>query len=653
MTDDRHPRPLDLPTAVPLHDGADLAALDDAKVLAAPDDPAAWPRWRERLHAWRADARARIAYDGARYATIGAPVFSLGLVPLWDETVCDHDHGVFTVDAFVSRAERRFGGHDAVLLWHGYPVVGVDRRRQLDFFRDLADLPAAVEAFHARGVRCFVPYAPWSDGAGDEAAAEIAELVRWLGADGVFLDTLKEGSTALRSALDRLAPGAIMGGESRVPLARIHDHAVSWGQWFADSPVPGVVRAKWFERRHIVHHTRRWHRDHRGELESAWLNGCGIVVWENVFGSWVGWRDEDAAALRAMRRVQGPYAAHLTSEDWTPLADHPGGGTPVFASRWEHDGAALWTVVHRGGGDVGPWLVADDRPGQVWTELTTGRRLEPERLPDGRVAVGHGVPPHGLAAVLASPTTPDPPAGGIDEPHPSPRRRTVRRPAPLAAAPAPPPGTLAHPGGRHALTVRYRLRECGLYGEVPFVDAWKPAPGVRLHREATLDRQVDLAAFAIAATEVSNDDYARFLAATGYRPLRGDRFLAHWPDARPAPGDRDAPVTHVDLDDARAYAAWEGLRLPTEDEWQVAAEAGLLRRGDPAVWNLTESEHRDGRTRFSILKGGCAFEATGSAWSFDGGLRSPDHAAKLIRLAGGLERAPTIGFRCAADLVGH
>jgi formylglycine-generating enzyme len=649
MNHERRPRPLDLPTAVPLHDGVDLAILDDAKVFAAPDDPAAWPRWRERLHAWRANARARIGYDGARYATIGAPIFSLGLVPLWDEALYDHDHGVFTVDAFASLAERRFGGFDAVLLWHGYPVVGVDRRRQLDFFRELPDLPGVVGAFHAHGVRCFVPYAPWSDGGGEGAAAEVAEVVRSLGADGVFLDTLKEGSTELVAALDRLGAGAIVGGESRVPLARIHDHAVSWGQWFADSAVPGVLRAKWFERRHVVHHTRRWHRDHREELQSAWLNGCGIVVWENVFGSSVGWRDEDAAALRAMRRVQGPFAAWLTSELWTPLADHRGGGAPVFASRWEHDGDALWTVVHRGGGYAGPWLVTEERPGAVWTELISGHRLEPEPLPDGRWALGHGVPPHGLAAVFASRTPPAAPAVGL-APSAVGLRRTQRRRAPDAHVPTPPPGMLAHPGGRQALTIRYRLRECGLYGELPFQDAWKPAPGVRLHREAATERTVDLLPFAIAATEVTNDDYARFLAATGYGPRRTERFLAHWVNGRPATGDGGAPVTHVDLDDARAYAGWAGLRLPTEHEWQVAAETGLLGRGSPEVWNLTESEHRDGRTRFSILKGGCGFEATGSEWNFDGGLRPPEHAAKLIRLAGGLERAGSIGFRCAADL---
>src|SRR5690349_22548307 len=31
----------------------------------------------------------------------------------------------------------------------------------------------------------------------------------------------------------------------------------------------------------------------------------------------------------------------------------------------------------------------------------------------------------------------------------------------------------------------------------------------------------------------------------------------------------------------------------------------LLERAQPLVWNLTESEHVDGRSRFHILKGGC------------------------------------------------
>ena len=60
------PRPIDLPTTVPLDAGADLSALDEAKIFAAPRDPGDRERWRDVLTAWRADARTRLGYDGSR-----------------------------------------------------------------------------------------------------------------------------------------------------------------------------------------------------------------------------------------------------------------------------------------------------------------------------------------------------------------------------------------------------------------------------------------------------------------------------------------------------------------------------------------------------------------------------------------------------------
>jgi len=108
-------------------------------------------------------------------------------------------------------------------------------------------------------------------------------------------------------------------------------------------------------------------------------------------------------------------------------------------------------------------------------------------------------------------------------------------------------------------------------------------------------------------------------------------------------------MTHVNLADARAFAAWVGARLPTEFEWQVAADDPGFTRVEPLVWNLTESEHSDGITRFVMLKGGSAYEATESEWYFDGGPRPPSFCAKLLLAGLGVERSARIGFRVAWD----
>jgi formylglycine-generating enzyme required for sulfatase activity len=672
------PRPIDRPTEVPLAPDADLSMLDEAKIFAAPDDPADWPAWRDQLARWRAGARRRLSYSGAHYDQVPGGCFTVCLVWLWDEALYDHGRGEFTVGAFLDAADRDFGGFDGVVLWHAYPVIGLDDRNQFDYYRDVPELPAVVRAFQDRGVRVFVDYNPWDTGTRRAAAPdadEVAALVEWLGADGVFLDTLKEGASALRERLDAVRPGVVLAGESRVPLARIEDHAMSWAQWFADSAVPGVLRAKWFERRHMLHHTRRWHRSHLDELHSAWLNGCGVLVWESVFGVWVGWNERDRSVLRGMRRVQASHADWLRSEQWTPLADHPGGSVPVYASRWMHNGTPLWTVVNRGPAYDGPWLVVSDWPDRRWVDLVTGAGLHVQPWGDGRLAIGGRLPAGGIAAVLAtdraepsprqrslhpaSPAVPspaslavpavEPATGDASEPATGdasfPARAAIRVAGPRAPHAHPPPGMTAVAAGRRELLVRYRVRETGLYGEAPYVDEWKPLPP-RLHHTATLRRDVTLGRFAIARREVTNAEYAEFVRATGYRPARA----ARWPWGEHPPGPADAPATYVDLADARAYAAWAGLRLPTEDEWQVAAEAGLLDRLSPLVWNLTDSEHTDGRTRFVILKGGCAYRAEGSDWYLDGGPQPPQASVKLLLLGAGLTRSPSVGFRCAADL---
>lgn len=184
-----------------------------------------------------------------------------------------------------------------------------------------------------------------------------------------------------------------------------------------------------------------------------------------------------------------------------------------------------------------------------------------------------------------------------------------------------------------------------MYQGAPFVDEWKPLPP-RLHDLRTLQRSVTVDAdLAIADREVNEREFAAFVVATGYQPaVRGIRVPA-WVDRLPGDANAQRPVSGVGLPDARAYAEWVGGRLPTEDEWQLAARRPGFDRLSPLVWNLTESEHSDGRTRFMMLKGGSDYLPTGSQWYFDGGPQEPAFSAKYLLPGLGLGRSTNIGFR--------
>jgi hypothetical protein len=616
------PRPVDLPTEVPVGAGAEaLEHLDGAKIFAAPSDPADWPAWRETLREWREGARTRIAYDGGHYRreefAWTQRCFAVALVWLWDERLWDFSAGCFTPERLLDEAAREFGGYDAVVLWHAYPVIGVDERNQFDYYRDVPGLRELVAFFHEHEVRVFLDYNPWDVGTRREAvddAAATAELVRLLDADGIFLDTMKEALPGLRAAVDAARPGVAFEGESTLPLSRVADHHLSWAQWFADSDVPGVLRARWFEQRHMLHHTRRWNRDHSDELHSSWLNGTGMLVWENVFGSWVGWNERDRLLLQTMLPVQREHHELLANGEWLPLAARNAEGPPtVIGSSWTDGDATLWTIANR---------AQDAFAGIVVREGAESVELE--------------LPPRGIAAIVGGEVT----VGGAGDPTFA-ARPVVRAPAPAALQAAVPAGMRAGP--IRALTATFRRRETGLYGDVPYVEEWKPLPP-RLHDFVEVARPGPRAPYAIAVREVTSREFAEFVAATAYEPAERNRFLAA------EKGDPGGPATYVDLDDARAYAAWIGARLPTEDEWQAAAEDGLLERLTPIVWNWTESEHSDGRTRFAVLKGGSAYAAEGSDWYVDGGVRGPGYSLQLLLLGGGLSRSSRIGFRLAVDL---
>src|SRR5262249_30405811 len=115
--------------------------------------------------------------------------------------------------------------------------------------------------------------------------------------------------------------------------------------------------------------------------------------------------------------------------------------------------------------------------------------------------------------------------------------------------------------------------------------------------------RVFLHAFRIDVYPVTNEDYKRFIDATGHPvPHRSDTLARpyNWNvQNKMYPSDRgDHPVVLIDWWDATAYADWAGKRLPTEAEWEKAArgtDGRLWPWGNS--WDDSFCNHGMGRSR--------------------------------------------------------
>jgi len=97
-----------------------------------------------------------------------------------------------------------------------------------------------------------------------------------------------------------------------------------------------------------------------------------------------------------------------------------------------------------------------------------------------------------------------------------------------------------------------------------------PAGNYRVGDEGGSARTVVIGAFSLEQTEVTNAQYRRCYQQ-GYCPEPSQNASATRPNYFLAPAFDSFPVIHVDWDGARAFCKWAGRRLPTADEWEVAA----------------------------------------------------------------------------------
>ena len=213
----------------------------------------------------------------------------------------------------------------------------------------------------------------------------------------------------------------------------------------------------------------------------------------------------------------------------------------------------------------------------------------------------------------------------------NPLKPAYRHPEPLAAGgPAPDLAWIAFPGG---------IREIGHDARDGFAfDCEGPRHRALVHP------------FRLASRAVTNGEWMAFIDAGGYgdpllwlsdgwarvqadgwqAPLYWDRHDdGQWWTMTlkgPQPVDTAAPVCHVSLFEADAFARWAGKRLPTEFEWEAAAE-GLAVAG-----NLASS----GRLRPAPAPPGAGLrQMFGDVWEWTASAYAPYPGFKAIDGAGG------------------
>lgn len=633
----------------------------------------------------------------------------------------------------------------------------------------LRTLRLLADSLRSKGVRFFIAYNPWDESTRKEDhLSGIEQLIRETAADGVILDTRGESSRELQEAADRARPGVIMYSEG-MAVPKYMPGIIS-GRVHNALYYPPLLNLNKFIRPDfaIFRVAEVFKEPIKREYALAFFNGYGTEINQFAPGH-PEWEEEQYRFLGRTTRILRENNMAFTDQRWIPLINviHDSIWVNQWPSRNRNmfrtfgPSKTIWTIFSlKPEGYRGPLFEVEQETGYHYVDLwhheemlpvARNNRLYAEVKLEAFNSYELGTNNEGSVGCIAKfPTL----------------LRAVREQNMLtieagtgtelriwAGSPSYEKEYHQLPRGHHKLFLpdllgRFEgkvviqlmdedelLDERIIYikpGLARLISATKPTEPsagktttgmVRIpagkfvfktshgdafipYPENGLGELLEMKSFLMDRTPVTNKQFREFLLATGYRPSDTLNFLKHWVDGKIPPGEENHPVVYVSYEDAQAYARWAGKRLPTEAEWQYAAQTDKLnewpwkqttpvtrktryvtetltvtaiegidprranlgdgklypvgkypRGANPyglldltgCVWQLTNDIYESGSYRYIILKGGSYFKPSSSWWYVQGGPRELHYRQALLRVSQGFERNATVGFRCVKD----
>eukprot|EP00930_Biecheleria_cincta_P103879 TRINITY_DN9598_c0_g2_i1.p1 TRINITY_DN9598_c0_g2~~TRINITY_DN9598_c0_g2_i1.p1 ORF type:complete len:889 (-),score=84.29 TRINITY_DN9598_c0_g2_i1:25-2691(-) len=381
-------------SACPSCDTSFQTALDSDHVgqgLKGPDTSKEWGLWLSKLVGWKikldTELRAlnssfyssmtnRSLYSSARVNRSSATYVSVQTM-IQDRNLYDPILRQWTPTKYLRDLKMRFGGVDQVLLWAGYPNLGIDTRNQFDILDSVpGGIKSAVQALKSADPELIVqlPYKPWdisTQGLGLKDPEALAQMVVESGADGFNADTMlstidSKGNlapmniffdAAERQGMHDMLIEPELGLSYGYLLSNVTTQSWQYSLQTCSSCStnydfkPLVSTQKILVRKSMPHVCGRWASQRSNEILTAYFNAVGYVAWENIWGIWNGINDRDAELLRRASSILRHFHDFLSDDavEWLPhypIDSTSSVGKGIFASKFVGADKELWLLIN-------------------------------------------------------------------------------------------------------------------------------------------------------------------------------------------------------------------------------------------------------------------------------------------------------------------